>query len=35
MEICLVRSNVFHHIENQSKVIVVYILMEKSDQAQI
>ena len=31
MEIGLVRSNVFDH---QSKIIVVYISMEQSDQAQ-
>ena len=36
MEICLVRSCVFYHIENQSKIIMisVYISLEKSDQAQ-
>ncbi len=34
MAICLVRSYVFYHIENQVKIIVVYISMEKSDQAQ-
>ncbi len=27
--------SVFYHIENQSKIIVVYISMEKTDQAQI
>ncbi len=32
--ICLVRSCVFYPIENQSKIIVVYISMEKSDQTQ-
>ncbi len=31
--IWLVRSCVFYPIENQSKIIVVYISMEKSDQA--
>ncbi len=34
MEICLVWSYVFYLIENQSKIIVVYISVEKSDQAQ-
>ncbi len=34
MEIYLVRSYVFYRIENQSKIIDVYISMEKSDQAQ-
>ncbi len=36
MEICLVLSYVFYRIENQSKIInvYVYISMEKSDQAQ-
>ncbi len=33
MEICLVPFNVFYHIENQSKIILVYFSMEKSDQA--
>ncbi len=32
MEIFLVRSCVFYPLENQSKIIVVYISMKKSDQ---
>ncbi len=35
MAIYLVRSYVFYHIQNRSKIIDVYISMEKSDQAQI
>ncbi len=34
MEIAVVRSCVFYPIENKSKIIVVYIEIEKSDQAQ-
>ena len=33
MEICLVQSYVFYPVENQSKIIDVYISMEHSDQA--
>ena len=32
IEICLIRNYVFYYIENQSKIIIVYIAMEKSDQ---
>ncbi len=34
MEICLVQSYVFYHIENQFQIIDMYISMEKSDQTQ-
>ena len=34
MNISLVRSCVFYPVEKQSKIIVVHISMEKSDQAQ-
>ena len=34
LEIGLVQSYVFYYRENQTKIIDVYISMEKSDQAQ-
>ena len=34
LKFCLVRSYVFYYKENISEIIDVYILMEKSEQAQ-